>query len=126
MTTGAKQPHMMFTVNAAGACTVSMYEGATATGGTAMPARNHNRLSTNTPLSSFVHSPSAGTPGTVPIVDTRYLPGGASPTTRVGGAVRSTVEWMLGTATKYLIDVVNVSGGTTTISSIFEWYEEPV
>jgi hypothetical protein len=124
MTTGAKQPHLAFTVNAGGACQVWMYEGSTATGGTALPIYNNNRLSSRTPVSSWVHSPSAGTVGTVALVSGRFIPGGASVQTRIGGAVRSNVEWMLRTSTKYTINVVNVSGGAVTVTSVFEWYEE--
>ncbi len=124
MTTGTKQPHLAFTVQAGGACQVYLYEGATAAGGTAMPIFNNNRLSANAPLSSFVHSPTSGTAGTVSIANGRYLVGGDSAQTRVGGAVRPNVEYALGTSTKYMVNVVNVSGGAITISTIFEFYEE--
>lgn len=122
--TGAKQPHLSMSVNAGGNCQIYIYEGVTYTGGTAVPVYNNNRLSTNTPTVSVKHTPSAGTAGTVAIVNGRLLPGGTSATTRVGGAVRPNVEYALGTSTNYFMDVVNKSGGAITVTSILEWYEE--
>ena len=126
MTTGAKQPHFALSVSAGGACRVYMHENSTSVGGTAVPIYNNNRLSANTPSASIVHSPSAGTAGTVALINGRYIPGGASVQTRVGGGVRTGVEYGLGTAQKYIIDIVNRSGGTIIVDTILEWYEEIV
>ena len=128
ITTGTKESHFQFGVNAGGACSIYLFEGATATGGTALPIYNFYRDATNTEETTIVHSPTAGTAGTVAIIDGRYLASGtgAAQNARVGGGLQSGVEWILGTAQTYMLNVVNSSGGTVPINTVFEFYEETI
>jgi hypothetical protein len=126
LTAGARQPHLSFNVSAGGACQVYLYEGSTSVGGTAVPTYSYNRSGTITPTMAVAHSPSAGTVGTVALVNGRYLAGGNSSNTRIGGGVRQGVEFMFAPSTKYILDTVNKSGGAITVNVATEWYEETV
>lgn len=125
LTTGAdKEAHSTFEVFAGGQVTVYLYEAPTTSGGTAIAAYNMKRISTNTPTATCVHTPTVSSVGTVPLVNGRILPGGTSPTTRVGGGLRVGVEWILKPSTKYLLRATNTSGGTIAVNIVLEWYEE--
>lgn len=122
--TGSVAPHFVFGIDAGGAVRVSFYEDSTYTGGTALGTYNFNRFSSKTPTMAIYHSPTAGTAGTVALINARYLAGGATPQTRVGGGLRTSNEFVLGTSRTYMLDIVNVSGGAIVAGAIFEWYEE--
>ena len=124
LTTGAKDTHSTWEVFAGGLVTVSLFEAPTTSGGTAVAAYNMHRGSPNTPQSAVVHTPTVTDTGSVALVNGRILPGGTSPTTRVGGGIRAGAEWILKSNTKYLLRVNNGSGGTIAINAVLEWYEE--
>lgn len=124
LTTGAKDVHSAWEVFAGGQVTVSLFEAPTTSGGTAVAAYNMHRDSPNTPQSAVVHTPTVSDTGSVALVNGRILPGGTSPTTRVGGGIRAGTEWILKPNTKYLLRVNNSSGGTIAINAVLEWYEE--
>lgn len=124
LTTGLKEAHTTWEVFAGGQVTVSLYEAPTTSGGTAVTAYNMKRESTNTPLSTVVHTPTVTATGSVALVNGRILPGGTSPQTRVGGGIRSGAEWILKPSTKYMMRVNNTSGSTIAVNVVLEWYEE--
>lgn len=122
----AKQPHVSFNVSAGGACQVYLFEGSTSTGGTAVTSYNYNRTSSRAATMTVAHTPSAGTAGTVTLINGRYLAGGNSPTTRIGGGIRQSVEFIFAPSTKYFLDTINKSGSAISINVATEWYEEIV
>ena len=122
---GAIENHTVFEVLASGQVTVSLWESPTFGAlGTAMTPYNMRRSITETSRSQIYHTPTITSTGSVALVDGRLLPGGTSPTTRVGGGIRQGVEWILAPGTYYLLRVRNNSGAAATINTIVEWYEE--
>ena len=124
LTTGAKEAHSTWEVFAGGLVTVSLFEGPETADGTPVLVYNMHRNSPNTPQGAVVHTPTVTDAGEVILVNGRILPGGTSPTTRVGGGIRAGTEWILAPNTKYLLRVNNGSGGTIAINAVLEWYEE--
>lgn len=123
LVTGAKYPHLVFAINAGGACYVYLYEQCTTIAdGTALPAYNMKRHSGGISASMVYHTPTMNALG--PALVTRYLSGGNSPTTRVGGGVRTGTEWLIKPNSKYLIRSTNVSGSAVVMSIAVEYYEE--
>lgn len=122
---GAVDAHAVFEVLASGQVTVSLYESPTInTLGTEVAIYNMNRNITETAHSQLYHTPSITTTGSVALVNGRLLPGGTSPTTRVGGGIRQNTEWILAPGQYYLLRVTNTSGSSATINTVVEWYEE--
>lgn len=126
LVTGATvETHVSWEVFAGGQVTVYLYEGATTSAaGTAVVAYNMKRDSLNTPEATVTHTPTVTATGTTALINGRILPGGTSPTTRVGGGIRSGAEWILAPETQYLLRVTNTSGGTIAVNVGLEWYEE--
>lgn len=127
LTVGAKEAHTAWEVFAGGQVTVYLYEQPTIQeggAGTALNVYNMKRSSLNSPTSIVTHTPTVSAVGTIPLVNGRILPGGASPTTRVGGGIRSGAEWILAPTKKYLMRVTNTSGAAIPINIVLEWYEE--
>lgn len=127
--TGAKEAHATWEVFAGGQVTVTLYEAPTVAGGsegTALTVYNMKRASLNAPVSAAYHTPTVGATGTTTLVNGRILPGGNSPTTRVGGGIKSGAEWILKPSTKYLLRANNSSGGAIACNVVLEWYEETV
>lgn len=117
--------HSAWEVFASGAVTVSLYESPVISNtGVVLTAYNMNRAMTTTAASLVYSSPTITSTGTVALVNGRILPGGSSPTTRVGGGIRSGAEWILKPNTYYLMRVTNTSGAAAVINVVMEWYEE--
>lgn len=122
---GLYEAHTVFEVLASGQVTVSLYESPTVgSEGVEMDVYNMRRTVTETAHSHVFHTPTITSTGSVALVNGRLLPGGTSPTTRVGGGIRQGVEWILAPGTYYLLRVRNNSGAAATINTIMEWYEE--
>ncbi len=122
---GAVDAHAVFEVLASGQVTVSLFESPTInTLGTAVAVYNMNRNITDTAHSQLYHTPVITTTGTTALVNGRLLPGGNSPTTRVGGGIRQNTEWILAPGKYYLLRVTNTSGSSAAINTVVEWYEE--
>lgn len=122
---GAVDAHSTWEVFAGGQVVVSLWESPTVGSlGTALPVWNMNRTVTTTAASALYHTPSVTATGTITLVNARILPGGTSPTTRVGGGIRSGAEWILAPETAYLMRVTNTSGGSIAVNVVTEWYEE--
>lgn len=116
--------HLTFDVVAGGQVLVQLWEGPTyASLGTALPAWNMNRTFTNTAGSVIYATPTITSTGVITLVQ-RILPGGNSPTTRVGGGIRQGSEWVLAPGTVYLMRVTNQSGSAVPVNVAAEWYEE--
>lgn len=128
LVTGATvETHASWEVFGGGQVTVYLYEGPTVgegDEGTALTIYNMKRDSANTPEAAAYHTPTVSATGTVALVNGRILPGGTSPTTRVGGGIRSGSEWILAPGTMYLMRITNTSGGTIAVNMGLEWYEE--
>lgn len=126
LVTGATvETHASWEVFAGGQVRIYLYEApTTSANGTALTIYNMKRDSLNTPEALFYHTPTVSATGSVALVNGRILPGGTSPTTRVGGGIRSGAEWILAPGTKYLLRVTNTSGGTIAVNVGLEWYEE--
>lgn len=129
LTTGAVMPHLVISPSTGGACTFYLYsqDGTfNVTGGTPVPIYNMKRSSAAVAgIMAIAHTPVVTNPGTTPII-TRFIPGGSSQQTRIGGGVRTGTEWILKPSQKYLMRLTNVSGASIAISCAFEWYEEDV
>lgn len=122
-----KDSHFVFDVSAGGAVRVYLYEGPTISAvGTALTPYNLNRRSARQPGSQVSHTPTVGAVGTTVLIGGRYLAGGASAQTRIGGGLRPGLERILAPGRTYLLRVTNVSGSAITISVAAEWYEESI
>lgn len=122
---GAKEAHTVFEIFAGGQVTVSLFEApTTSANGTALTAYNMKRNSANVALSAVSHTPTVTATGSVALVNGRILPGGTSPTTRVGGGIRQGIEWIFAPNTAYLLRINNSSGGAIACNAGLEWYEE--
>lgn len=119
---GAHEAHTVFSVNAGGAGVIYLYESPTVSGGTAVTVYNMKRSNAALPLTTIKHTPTVTATGSTALVN-RYIAGGTSPTTRVGGGVRSGTEWILAPSTNYLLRFTNSSGGTIAVSMAIELYE---
>lgn len=121
--TGPEETHIKFSVTAGGACTVYLYEDTiTSANGTIVPTHNHRRSATNVASAQLYRTPTVTTVGTA-LIPGRYLAGGASQATRIGGAVRDEAELVLKPNSKYLLRVTNISGGAVTVNPVISFYE---
>lgn len=123
--TGAKGAHAAFEVNSGGAAQVFLYEEANVSGGSAVTSYNMNRQSANasSPI-TVTHTPSIVGVGSTPLINGRFLAGGASQQTRSGGGIRSGTEWILKANTKYLLRCTNISGANIVVNMGIEAYSE--
>lgn len=122
LVTGAKECHAVFGPSAGGSCYVFLYEGTTTSNnGTALSLYNMRRSKSNVPASLAYYAPTVVALG--PALVSRYLPGGTSNQTRVGGGVRTGTEWIQRANTRYLFRITNVSGSAIAIGSAVEFYE---
>lgn len=100
---------------------VTLYEGDSYTGGTAVTPVNRNRLSSNTSsMQSFVKGATVSPAGT--IIDIAGLGSSGNPIARSGGGTGGDEELVLKQNTDYVITLVP-SGATTCTVKVF-WYEE--
>ena len=96
-----------------------LYEGATATGGTAMTSVNLNRTSTSTSNSAAILNPSVSSTGT--LLGTYILIGGVKK--KATGGDISSASFILKPLTTYLLRMTNVSGQAQAAEMILTWYE---
>lgn len=99
-----------------GATLVQLYEGATATGGSAMTVYNRNRNSATTAGTTFKTGVTS-TNGT--LIKSFYAGAGKA----TSGQSRSVSEMVLKSNTLYRVDVIGQAAGTAAIIS-FEFYED--
>jgi len=96
-----------------------LYEGATATGGTALTPVNLNRTSTSTSNSAAILNPSVSNTGT--LLGTYILIGGVKK--KATGGDISSASFILKPLTTYLLRMTNVSGQAQAAEMILTWYE---
>lgn len=99
---------------------VKWYENPTTPGaGAALPARNHNRNSSNTASGVVAGTVGvfSGTPGDLLF---QYAMGSGK---GVGGEVREVNEWVLKQNEQYILEVVNNASGNSWTTISFAWYE---
>ena len=120
---GNQPMHTVYAAAAGGDAEIALFEGTTfSAAGTAMPARNMSRLSTNTALATITHTPTTTLDGAQ--LQNAFLPGGAGgPPSTPGGAARQDTEWVLAPDTNYLLRLTNRSGGAQPASLVVQWYE---
>ncbi len=121
--TGTKEVHFSATAISGAQAQLYVYEGSNISGGTPVSLYNMRRSATNIAESKAYSAPSVTAVG-VPLINGRLLPGSTNPSNRVGGEARSGTEWILKPSTSYLLRITNVSGSATTLSFVFEFYEE--
>ena len=119
---GTVMPHGFFEVAVGGNCKLSMIEGGTITGGTALVIFNHQRNSTKTQSGSATH---AGTLTGGTILGIEFVPGG-SKNFATGGGARSDHEIVGLIGKAYTVELVNISGGAIQASIQFNWYNHNV
>lgn len=120
---GATDAHIVVGVNCSGAGVVKLYEGITSTAnGNTIPAYNMYRNSTNTCATAFFSGPTWST-NSEKLLSAIYLPGGASPTTRIGASTRAETEIVFAPSTKYLLRFENQAGATNTATFNIQFYE---
>jgi len=114
-----KHAHWSLTAQSSGAATVEVYEGGTATGGTAVTIWNRNRNSDNTAGVTVFHTPSITADGTK--MATKWI-GGSGFRTDVSGEHRGDSEFILKQNTKYIVRATaNADGIEVAIGG--DWYE---
>ncbi len=124
--TGTGLFHMAASFDVGGAGRVYLYEAPTISAGTAVAMYNLRRdVATACPL-TLTHGPTVTATGSVALVNGYYIPGGASPTTRVGAVLRGGGGdwWLLKGATEHLIRFTNLSGGNISGSITIEGYTQ--
>ena len=114
-------PHMTIDAMCLGDAEFYIYEGATATGGTAFTPinRNRNYAISNPSQIAMITSPTVTALGTQ--LDAQIIAGGAGKKSS-GGAVGS-LEYILKPLTTYLFRLTNVNGTSHAAHMQLEWYE---
>lgn len=124
VTVGASEPaHVKWNISSGGKIYIDIYEETTFTNlGTAVTPQNMNRLSSNTPDTTFGHTPTVNAIGT-----SRYESvsgSNSNPVVRAGESIRQHVEWVLAPTKNYLLRVTNKSGSLQDIGVAIEFYED--
>ena len=114
--------HFTAGIFAGGNCQIYFYENPTASAGTTVPVYNMRRTSTAAAVFAAVHTPVVTAVGTTVLIPGRLIPGGNSPTTRIGGGVRTNTEWILKPNVPYLLRITNISGATIVCDVAVEGY----
>lgn len=123
----SKRAHMQFLVESNLPGLLYFYEGFTMSGttaGTSVAVYNFDRNSTNTSGCTAFHTPLVSSGGYGITLKTRVVGGGTSGggSSRVGGAVRTSFEYIAKPNAEYLLRFVADTNGTRVVS-IAEWYE---
>jgi hypothetical protein len=112
-------PHMTIYALCLGDAELYIYEGTSATGGTAFTPINRNRNYTTSSQVAMIINPTVTTLGTQ--IDAQILPGGAGK--KAGGGTAGSLEYVLKPLTNYLFRLTNVNGTAHAASLQLEWYE---
>lgn len=96
-----------------------LYEGATTSGGTALPIINMNRNSTNTGNGAAVHMPTVTATGT--LIGNYLLMGGVKK--KAAGGDSAAKSLILKPLTTYLLRMTNTSGSAQVAEIRVTWYE---
>jgi hypothetical protein len=121
LVTGDTPVHARITLSTSAQALVRFYEDTTTSNnGTVLPARNRNRVSTNTAAMTSSRAPTVTGVGT--LLYEGFLPGG-SKNQATGDQSSTFEEWVLKANSKYLIRVTNNSGGNEDLSLAIDFYE---
>jgi hypothetical protein len=112
-------PHMTIDALCLGDAELYIYEGTSATGGTAFTPINRNRNYTTSSQVAMIINPTISLLGTQ--IDAQILPGGSGK--KAGGGTASSLEYVLKPLTNYLFRLTNVNGTAHAASLQLEWYE---
>ena len=114
-------PHITIDAMCLGDAELYIYEGASATGGTAFTPINRNRNYTVSNVSqiAMIISPTVTALGTE--IDAQIIAGGAGK--KSGGGVAGSLEYVLKPLTTYLFRLTNVNGTAHAAHLALEWYE---
>jgi hypothetical protein len=112
-------PHLTVDALCLGDAELYIYEGTSATGGTAFTPINRNRNYTTSSQVAMIINPTVTTLGTQ--IDAQILPGGAGK--KAGGGTAGSLEYVLKPLTNYLFRLTNVNGTAHAASLQLEWYE---
>lgn len=122
--TGARRVSIQFGVAAGAASQFRLYEEPTISdAGTALTKVNRNRMSSVTFTSAIYYDPTFSASGTELAVD--YLPGGVK-NKEVGATSSATAVWLLKPNTDYLLNIVNISGGSEDVAIFGDIFEDAV
>lgn len=114
--TGAKSSHIYGEIVTTGDSTIHFYEAPTTSAdGTPVPVVNHNRNSSNTPVSEVYDAPTTSANGV--LLDPFIL----GTDKKAGGGERQVNEWVLKPNTSYLI-VITANAASSYVMKI-DWYE---
>ncbi len=109
-------------VTTADALQVTLYEGSTVTGGTAVDVVNLNRNSANVTTAVAKDGVTPSVNGTA--IGTSFLGGSAGVgQTRSGGSASGVNEFVLKPNTQYMLDIYNGSTASNTFQLTYGWYE---
>lgn len=111
--------HMLFEIDGTKATTIDVYEGGTATGGTAVTAYNNNRNSSGTSSATILANPTWN--GGTKIIGVKFGTSG-SPLASGGGSARRENELILKQNTTYLWRIVS-GASDNDIGYRGEWFE---
>jgi len=112
-------PHLTVDALCLGDAELYIYEGTSATGGTAFTPINRNRNYTTSSQVAMIVNPTITALGTQ--IDAQILPGGAGK--KAGGGTAGSLEYVLKPLTNYLFRLTNVNGTAHAASLQLEWYE---
>jgi len=115
---GLTAPHMIFEIATQAEAMFQYYEGVTTSAdGTALDMYDRNRVTDNTPTTTFYHTP------TVTAVGTLIGQGVFGSGNKGGGTLRDSSEFVLKPSTKYMIRVTNNTSIANWYDWFFDWYE---
>ena len=101
---------------------LQFYEGATATGGSALTVADHNRKLTASSSAVFADGPTVSATGAQ--IGQAFLGGSTGVgQTRNGAQLGESNEWILKPSTTYLLRITNGSSASNTMQVNFVWYE---
>lgn len=112
-------PHLTVDALCLGDAELYIYEGTSATGGTAFTPINRNRNYTTSSQVAMIINPTITALGTQ--IDAQILPGGSGK--KSGGGTAGSLEYVLKPLTNYLFRLTNVNGTAHAASLQLEWYE---
>lgn len=124
-------PHIAVMTDVGGPCTLSIYEGVTASNnGTGLTVINANRQSTKVTTAAAYHTPTITNTGTTLLLN-KYIPGGSTGSGPGGGSIGGSqsdfarvTEILLKTSSKYLFRVTNLGAGNIAGSTQLGWFED--
>jgi hypothetical protein len=118
---GAKECHLVITAFCSGAALVTLFEGTTKTGGTAVTVVNRNRVGTPAAAGMTVtHTPGGAGDGAALRVERMGTTGAF---TASSGTGRDRLEWILKPSAVYLLRVTTLADNLA-VNINLDWYEE--